>query len=152
MGTEAEMLPFLAQPKEENNGFKNKEQPELPEKYLHRSPTTKELKKHSTRGRRGRDQQQGRGRGEEAAGGPHRPHVGECGISFPQTSLGESRGARQTLKPGVSARATKDSKPQCEEKICGDCGDRRNSQPHRRVCWRDPQGPKHKPTHPQIST
>ena len=67
MGAEAEMLPFLAQPKEENNGFKNKEQPELPEKYLHRSPTTKELKKHSTRGRRGRDQQQGRGRGEEAA-------------------------------------------------------------------------------------
>ena len=46
------MLLFLAQPKKENNQFKNKEQPELPEKHLHRSPTTKELKKHSTRWQR----------------------------------------------------------------------------------------------------
>ena len=35
--------------KKENNQFKNKEQPELPEKYLHENPTTKELKKHSFR-------------------------------------------------------------------------------------------------------
>ena len=27
-------------------------------------------------------------------------------------------------------------------KTCGGCGDGRNSQPHRRVCWKDPQGPR----------
>ena len=27
-------------------------------------------------------------------------------------------------------------------KTCVDCGSRRNSQPHRRVRWRDPQGPR----------
>ena len=30
----------------ENNQFKNKEQPELPENHLHGSPTTTQLKKH----------------------------------------------------------------------------------------------------------
>ena len=34
--------------KKANNQFKNK-QPELPENHLHRSPTTKDLKKHSYR-------------------------------------------------------------------------------------------------------
>ena len=32
-------------------------------------------------------------------------------------------------------------------KTCGGCSGRRNSQPHRRVHWRDPHGPKHKQTH-----
>ena len=36
-------------PKKDNNQFKNKEQPELTENHLHGSPTTKELKKHSSR-------------------------------------------------------------------------------------------------------
>ena len=75
--------------------------------------------------------------GKAVAGRPHRQsHI------HAQTSLGESRGPTWTTKPWVSAQATKDSKPQFEEKICGDCGGGRNSQTHRRVCWRDPQGPK----------
>ena len=39
-----------------------------------------------------------------------------------------------------SVWVTKDTKPQLEEKTCGDCGGRRNSQPHRRVCWRNTKG------------
>ena len=39
----------LQNQKKDNNQFKNKEQPELPEKHLYRWPTTKELKKHSSR-------------------------------------------------------------------------------------------------------
>ena len=35
--------------RKDNNQSKNKEQTELPEKHLHGSPTTKELKKHSSR-------------------------------------------------------------------------------------------------------
>ena len=35
--------------KEDNKQFKNKEQLELPENHLHGGPTTKELKKHSSR-------------------------------------------------------------------------------------------------------
>ena len=111
---------FLTNQKKENNQFENKEQPKLPEKHLNRSPTAKELKKYSTRSRRGADRQQG---GEaRATGGPHRQS--RIGV---QISLGESWGARWTLKPWVSVQANKDSKPQFEEKICGDFGSRRNT-------------------------
>ena len=45
----AETLHFLANQKKDNNQFKNKEQLELPENHLHGNPTTKELKKYSSR-------------------------------------------------------------------------------------------------------
>ena len=35
--------------RKDNNQFKNKEQPELPENQLYGSPTTKTLKKHSSK-------------------------------------------------------------------------------------------------------
>ena len=50
-------------------------------------------------------------------------------------------GARQTAQPTVPAWETKISKL-LAVKICAGCGGRRNSQPHRRVHWRDPQDPK----------
>ena len=49
MEAQVEMLHLLTQPKKDNNQFKCKEQPELPENHLHRSPTTKELKEHSSK-------------------------------------------------------------------------------------------------------
>ena len=42
---------------------------------------------------------------------------------------------------GFQRGRNKASKPQIV-KICGGCGGRRNSQPHRRICWRDPQCPR----------
>ena len=50
-------------------------------------------------------------------------------------------GVRQTWQPRVPVQGNKASKP-LTEKTCLGCGGRRNSQPHRRVCWRDPQGPR----------
>ena len=61
---------FLTNQKKENNQFENKEQPKLPEKHLNRSPTTEELKKHSTRGRRGRRAVGQRRQVRAVAGGP----------------------------------------------------------------------------------
>ena len=50
-------------------------------------------------------------------------------------------GARHTTKPRVSAWETKDWKPMVV-KACGVCEGGRNSQSHRRVCWRGSQGPR----------
>ena len=49
--------------------------------------------------------------------------------------------ARQTTQPRVPAREKKALKLMTT-KTCGDCGGRSNSQPHRRVGWRDPQSPR----------
>ena len=46
------------------------------------------------------------------------------------------------MQPRVPAWGNKTLKP-LTENTCGGCGgSRRNSQPHRRVRWRDPQGPR----------
>ena len=50
-------------------------------------------------------------------------------------------GVRQTTQPRVPERGNEASKP-LAVKTYGGSGSRRNSQPHRRVCWRDPQGPR----------
>ena len=50
------------------------------------------------------------------------------------------QGTRQTTQPRVPAQGNKASKPQAV-KTCGGCGSGRNSQPHRRAHWRDPQDP-----------
>ena len=52
----------------------------------------------------------------------------------------EQLGSRQTRQPRVPVWGNKASKP-LTENTCGGCGGRRDSQPHRRVPWRDPQGP-----------
>ena len=48
---------------------------------------------------------------------------------------------RQTVQPRIPAWETKASKP-LAVKICGSCGGGRNFQPHWRVHWRDPRGPR----------
>ena len=45
------------------------------------------------------------------------------------------------MQPTVPVWVNKASKP-VAVKICKGCGGRRNSQPHRRVCWRDLQSPR----------
>ena len=50
-------------------------------------------------------------------------------------------GVRQTAQPRVPEWETKASKP-LAVKTCGVCSGRRNTQSHRRVQWRDPQGPR----------
>ena len=50
--------------------------------------------------------------------------------------------ARELDRPQNPGFSTKDSKPLDMEKICGDFGGGTDTQPHRRVHWRDPQGPK----------
>ena len=56
-------------------------------------------------------------------------------------------GVTQTTQPRVPAQGNKSSKP-LTEKICGGCDSGRNSYPHRRVLWRDPQGPIMYTNHP----
>ena len=46
----------------------------------------------------------------------------------------------ETVQPRIPVQGNKASKP-LTVKICEGWGGRRNSQPHRRVHWRDPQGP-----------
>ena len=50
-------------------------------------------------------------------------------------------GVRQTAQRRVPAWEKKASKP-LAMKTYGGCSSRRNSQPHRKVRWRGPQGPK----------
>ena len=103
---------------------------------LHGSPITKELKKHSSRpvggaetGSQGReDAQQGDSWWTE------RSHI--CVQIKQEGQLG-----RETVQPRVPARGNKASEP-LAVKTCGGCSGRRNSQPHRRVHWRDPQSPR----------
>ena len=48
---------------------------------------------------------------------------------------------RQTLKPRIPLREKKASKS-LAVKTSGGCGGRRNFQSHKRVLWRNPQGPR----------
>ena len=105
---------------------------------LYGSPTTKELKKkHSSRLVGGAEIGS---RGEEAS---------QQGCSWQNgqshncvwITRKDNWGARQTMQPRFPAGGNKASKPQAI-KTCGSCGSGRNSQLHRRVCWRDPQGPR----------
>ena len=56
-------------------------------------------------------------------------------------------GARQTVQPRVPVQEKKASKPLAVI-TCGGFSSGRNSQPHRRVHWRDPQGPRMYPKPP----
>ena len=71
--------------------------------------------------------------------------VAAGGAGSPTFAYGRTRrnnwGARQTTQPRAPVWGNKASKL-LTEKMCGGCGGRRNSQPQRRVHWRDPQGPR----------
>ena len=54
---------------------------------------------------------------------------------------------RQTMQLRVSSGGHKASKP-LAIKSCGGCGGGRTSQPHKKVHWRDPQGPRMYTNHP----
>ena len=56
-------------------------------------------------------------------------------------NCGNNWGTRQTPQPRVPALGNKVSK-HLTVKTCGGCGSGRNSQPHRRICWRHPLGPR----------
>ena len=106
---------------------------------LYQSLTTKDLKKkHSSRlvGRAGRTWSKVMDwAGEVVAGGVGSP-------TFVCRKTGRNNwGATQTTQPRVPVQRNKASKP-LTEKIRGCCSSGRNSQPHRRVHWRDPQAPR----------
>ena len=44
-------------------------------------------------------------------------------------------------QPRILVRRNKAFKPQAV-KTCSNCSSKKNSQPHRGVCWRDPEGPR----------
>ena len=69
------------------------------------------------------------------------PHL--C-VDNPGGTTGEQD---RPCNPGFQFRDIKASNP-LTEKTCGGLGGRRNSQPHRRVHWRDPQDPRTYPKPP----
>ena len=112
-----ETLCLLAQPKEEQQ-LKNKNNQNCQKIEQYQNSTTKDIKKkHSSRPLEGlRPAATCR---EAVAGRP----ATDCATQSSSTS-------KQSLKP-------------LTENTCGGSGgSRRNSQPHRRSHWRDPQGPR----------
>ena len=125
---------------------------------LYGSPTTKELKKkHSSRplggaktgSRGGEDSPQGSGWRTQRGSGWWSRQSHLCVRINWEKQLGS--------KTDCTGFQCREIKPQnlWLKKICGGWGSRRNSQPQRRVLWRDPQGPRtytKPPTHLGIST
>ena len=83
------------------------------------------------------------------AGGPGEAVAGKAGgPTFACRETGRNNwGATQTMQPRVPAWEKKASKPLIV-KTCVGCSVRRDSQLHRRVHWRDPQGPRMYTNHP----
>ena len=103
---------------------------------LYGSPTTKELKrKHLSRLVGGVETGSWveRTQGKAVAGGLVVKHL--CA-----DKPGGTPRERDRLKPRVPVQENKASNP-LTIKICEGCDGGRNSQPHRRVCWRDQKGP-----------
>ena len=142
--------------KKDNNKFKNKKQPELTENRTVWKSDNQGVKEETfiQTGRRGGDRQQGREDSWQGCGWvPARWRLAQWVVPHSvQINQEEQLGSETDQQPRVPAGGNKASNP-LTEKTCGGRGSRRNSQPHRRVRWRDPQGPRtHKPTHPGIST
>ena len=128
-------LCLLAQPKEGQQQFKNKKQPELSENLTVWKSDNQGVKKETfiQAGRRGRD-------GRLRWRGPTTSW--RLAVSHLQVDKQEEQwGGRQTAQPMIPVPEKKASRPMAV-KTCGNCGSRRNPQPHRRVPWRDPQGPR----------
>ena len=130
--------------KRDNNKFKYKKQPELPENRTVWKSNTLRVKEETfiqTSRRSGDGQPRQRGHmarlwlmdraGEAEAGGQGSPTF-VCG------KTGRNNwGARQTVQPRIPVQETKASKPPAV-KTYGGCRSGRSSQSHRRVLWRDP--------------
>ena len=100
---------------------------------------TKELKKKHPSRPLGGEETGNRDREDSRQGGSwktRQSHI--CALINWEKQLGRER---ETAQPRVPAQGNKASKP-LTIKTCGGCGDGRNSQPHRRVHWIDPQGPR----------
>ena len=108
---------------------------------LYGSQTTKELKKHSSRPVGGVET---RSQGGVAARGPRQARWQLADQTAPiymwKTGRNNWR-IRQTTQPRVPARGNKASKS-LAVKSYGGCSSRSNSQPHRKVSWKDPRGPR----------
>ena len=122
----------------DNNKCKNKKQPELPENRTVWKSNNQGVKEETfiQTGRRGGDGQPGQ-RGLVASQRlvdqvvPHL-HADKLGGTIKEQDRPHNPGFQHSEK-----------KPQNHWlKTCGGCSGRRNSQPHRRVHWRDPQGPR----------
>ena len=105
---------------------------------LYGSPTTKELKKKHSSRLVGGTEMGGQGKNDGQQGSSWRTRVGKAAAGRQGSSWWTWQ---QTLQPRVPAQGNKASKP-LTENICGGCGSGRNSQSHRRILWRDPQGPR----------
>ena len=126
--------------RKDNSKFKNKKKnnQNCQKIELYGSLTTKELrKKHASRAVGG--EETGSQGGEDPWQGSDWQtrwfHIGvqisqeeQLGSETDHTTQGSS-GGKESLKTSVC-------------KTCGDCYRERKSQPHRRVHWRDPQGPR----------
>ena len=110
------------------------------------SPTTKRLKKKHSSIVVGEVETSSQGREKAWCGeGPGRQssswQTGWSHICM-QINWEEQLGReKDTTQPRVLVWGKQASKP-LAIKSCGCCGSRRNSQPHRRVGWRDPHGPR----------
>ena len=109
------------------------------------SPTTKEIKKkHSSRpiGGAERGSQAERTQGKAAAGGPSK--VADCGGGWAKLQLaGEAAAGGPGDRPHNPGLQHEEKRNKTSKyKTCGGCGSRRHSKPHKRVCWRYPQGPR----------
>ena len=135
--------------KKNNNNLKTKKQPELTENRTVWKSDSQGVKEETfiPTSRRGRDGQWG-WRGLEArqwledrAGWGSSWRSRQSHICM-QINWKNKWGLRQTTQPRVPLQGNKASKPLIENIGGGWGGSGRNSQPHRRVHWRDPQGPR----------
>ena len=117
--------------KKDNNKFKNKKQPELPANQTVWKSNNQGVKEETFI----QTSRKGRGGSRQGAGwrtGHSHIHV--------QINWRNNWGARQTAQPRVPVQENKAAKS-LTENTCEGYGGWRNSQPHRRVHCRDPQGP-----------
>ena len=122
--------------KKDNNKFKNNKQLDLTENQTIWKSNNQGVKEETftQTGGRGGDGQLGREDSWQGSGWRTRgSHI--C-MWIPRRN---KWGVRQTMKPRVPVWGNKASKPLLK-KTCGSSGSRKNSQPHRKVHWRDPQG------------
>ena len=150
-------MPPLTTKRRTTTNFKNKKQPELTENRTVWKSDNQGVKEETfiQTSRRGGDGQLG---GEDSGlGSGWRTRVGKAALGGPgeMVNFGRADPCSHTDKPGGTTgepdrpsnrgfqpRGNKASRP-LTENTCGGCGSSgRNSQPHGRVRWRDPQDPR----------
>ena len=123
--------------KKDYNQSKDNKGPEVPENQTARNSDNQEVKETFIQtGRSGREGQQGREDSQQGGGWQTR----QSHIHAP-ISQEAQLGSEADCKTQVSVWETKDLKL-LAVKSCGGCEVGRNFQSHRRVCWRDPEGPR----------